>query len=143
MTELYALAAEVGGVVCGTENFSEYHLGYFTLHGDAASDIEPAHGYFKSEVWKMAGHFALPQDIISQIPSAGLWLGQTDEGELGFRYPVADAVIKWFASYNWMDKLGITQDEVGRVVAQIKRTDHKRRAKPTWCYPGRFDFVPA
>ena len=50
MIELYALASEIGGIVCGTENLSEYYLGYFTLHGDSASDIEPIHGYSRPRV---------------------------------------------------------------------------------------------
>jgi NAD+ synthetase len=44
MVELFDLARRIGGVVSGTENFSEYLTGYFTLHGDEASNVEPIHG---------------------------------------------------------------------------------------------------
>lgn len=142
MTELYALAAEVGGVVCGTENLTEYHLGYFTLHGDAASDIEPIHGLFKTEVWNMARYFSLPEDIVSQAPSAELWANQTDEGELGFSYSVADAVIKTHASFSWLTQLEISQEEAEKVIRRIEGTDFKRRSKPVWNFPGRNDFIP-
>jgi NAD+ synthase len=142
MIELYALAADIGGIVCGTENYSEYHLGYFTLHGDAASDIEPIHGLLKTELKKVALYLGLPLGVVDQVPSAELWAGQTDEAELGFSYAVADAIIRTRADSRWMDSLEISHQDLTIVVNRIKATAFKRREKPVFNLPNRVDFSP-
>jgi NAD+ synthase len=90
----YALARKFGALVAGTENLSEYMLGYFTKHGDAACDFSPIRHLYKTQVWELARKLGVPKVIIDQKPSADLWEGQTDEGELGFDYLTADKVIK-------------------------------------------------
>ncbi len=93
MIMLYDLAKEHNALVLGTENKSEYYLGYFTRFGDEASDIEPIRHLFKTQVYKLAEYLNVPKHIITQKPTAGLWLGQTDESEFGFSYKEADIVL--------------------------------------------------
>lgn len=83
-------AKKLNALVVGTENKSEKLLGYYTRFGDEAADIEPIIHLYKTEVIKLARELKIPQEIINQQPSAGLWLEQTDEGELGFTYKEAD-----------------------------------------------------
>lgn len=92
MILLFDKAREVDGLVCGTENKSEHLLGYFTRYGDGASDIEPIVGLYKTQVYELARYLGIPDRFIDKSPSAGLWAGQTDEGEFGFTYEEADAV---------------------------------------------------
>ena len=93
MIILFDLAKQIGGLVCGTENKSEKLLGYFTRFGDAASDIEPISHLYKTQVYQLAKYLKVPENIINQSPTAGLWDGQTDEGEFGFTYEEADQVL--------------------------------------------------
>ena len=93
MIVLFDVAAELHALVCGTENRSENLLGYFTRFGDAASDIEPIHDLYKTEVWTAARLLGVPETVIAKHPTAGLWGGQTDEDELGFSYRDADPVL--------------------------------------------------
>ncbi len=93
MIILYDLAKKYNALVCGTENKTEHLLGYFTRFGDQASDIEPIEHLYKTQVYQLAEHLGLPEDIIQQQPSAGLWIGQTDEGQFGFTYEEADQVL--------------------------------------------------
>ena len=93
MIILFDLAKKVKGLVCGTENKSENLLSYFTRFGDQASDIEPIEHLYKTQVYQLAQHLCLPDEIINQQPSAGLWKGQTDEGQFGFSYEEADQVL--------------------------------------------------
>jgi len=93
MILLYDLAKKHNALVCGTENKSENLLGYFTRFGDQASDIEPIEHLYKTQVYKLAEYLKIPQAIIKQEPSAGLWHGQTDEGQFGFTYEEADQVL--------------------------------------------------
>lgn len=93
MIILYDLAKKYDALVCGTENKSENLLGYFTRFGDQASDIEPIEHLYKTQIIQLAKYLAVPKSVISQAPSAGLWQGQTDEGQFGFSYQEADEVL--------------------------------------------------
>lgn len=99
MIHVFDLAKKHKALVCGTENRSEYHLGYFTRFGDAASDFELINHLYKTQVRQLASYLRVPQSIIDAAPSAGLWEGQTDEQEMGFSYEEADPVL-----YLYFDK---------------------------------------
>lgn len=106
MVILYDLAKKHQALVCGTENKSEFRLGYFTRFGDEASDFEPIQHLYKTQVYQLAKYLNIPKNIILQVPTAGLWEGQTDEGEFGFSYKEADIVL-----YLYFDK--------GKAISQI------------------------
>jgi NAD+ synthase len=93
MIILFDLAKKVNGLVIGTENKSEHLLSYFTRYGDQASDIEPIEHLYKTQVYQLAKHLGVPDILRSQTPTAGLWQGQTDEGQFGFTYEEADQVL--------------------------------------------------
>lgn len=93
MTLVYDLAKTHQALVCGTENKSEYLLGYFTLFGDQAADLELFHHLYKVQVIQLAKYLEVLEKIIKKPPSAGLWPGQTDEKELGFSYQEADPIL--------------------------------------------------
>ena len=96
MILLYDLSKKHNALVLGTENKSEYLLGYFTRFGDQASDFEPIQHLYKTQVYKMAKFLGVPKNIIKKEPTAGLWHGQTDEGEFGFTYQEADQVLFYY-----------------------------------------------
>lgn len=118
MIYIYDLAKQLNALVVGTENKSEHLLGYYTRFGDAAADIEPLIHLYKTEVIQMAKELGLPEAVIAQIPTAGLWQGQTDEQELGFSYVAADAVLQ-----------GKKQD--ARVVKRLTQVEFKKRVPYT------------
>lgn len=93
MIILFDLAKKINGLVCGTENKTENLLGYFTRFGDQASDIEPIEHLYKTQIFQLAKYLGVPKTIREQKPTAGLWAGQTDEGEFGFSYTDADQVL--------------------------------------------------
>ena len=93
MVSLYYVANQMGYLVAGAGNRSEITIGYFTKHGDAGADILPLGNLVKKEVREMARNLGVPQAIIDKAPSAGLWLGQTDESEMGFTYDTLDRYI--------------------------------------------------
>jgi NAD+ synthase len=93
MIVLFDLAKRYNALVVGTENKTEHVLSYFTRYGDQASDIEPIEHLYKTQVYQLAKYLEIPQSIIDQAPTAGLWKGQTDEGEFGFTYSEADQVL--------------------------------------------------
>jgi len=117
-------------LVLGTENRSEHYLGYYTRFGDEASDLEPLRGLFKTEVVQLARYLGLPPSIVDAAPSAGLWQGQTDEGEFGFTYAEADSVLHAMFDRQWKEdeivRLGIPHDIVRKVMAWVRRVEFKR-----------------
>jgi NAD+ synthase len=106
MTVLFDQAKKHGALVLGTSNKSEIFLGYSTVFGDNASSLNPIGDLYKQQVWQLARHLALPEQVVAKRPSADLWPGQTSEEELGFDYGTADEVL-----YLLFDQ-GLSGDEV-------------------------------
>lgn len=86
MATLYAIANRLNCLVAGTGNRCEIAIGYYTKYGDGGVDLLPLASLVKSEVRALARALGVPGQVIDKAPSAGLWLGQTDEGEMGFTY---------------------------------------------------------
>lgn len=138
------LANRLSGLVLGTENRTEHLLGHFTVGGDEESDLELLSPYLKSQVRTLASRLGVPAAIVAKAPSADLFAGQTDEGELGYSYADADAVL--FATGGDAARrpealaLGVPAAVVDRVLARVARTAFKRRPKPT--FPGALAGAP-
>jgi NAD+ synthase len=98
MIMLYDLAKKNNALVLGTEDKSEFLLGYFTRFGDEASDIEPIRHLYKTQVYALAKYLGVPRTIINQKASPELWVGQTAEQELGFLYSEADIVLHLYCN---------------------------------------------
>lgn len=133
MATLYYFANNLNYLVVGTGNKSEISVGYFTKYGDGGCDILPLGDLLKTEVRELARVLELPEEIINRVPSAGLWKGQTDEGEMGLRYEDLDEILLAIEA----GKGSLTPKEVvARVKRLIEVSQHKRSAvavfkKPT------------
>ncbi|MFC2034746.1 NAD(+) synthase [Chloroflexota bacterium] len=93
MLTLYYLANQLKYMVVGSSNKSELSVGYFTKYGDGGADILPLGNLVKGKVRELASFLDIPDAIIVKPPSAGLWPGQTDEGDLGFTYDELDGYL--------------------------------------------------
>jgi NAD+ synthase len=93
MVVLFDRAAKLGALVAGTSNRTESLLGYFTIFGDGACSLKPIAHLYKCQVKAISRHLGVPDAILRKAPSADLWQGQTDEGELGFTYDEADQIL--------------------------------------------------
>jgi NAD+ synthase len=101
---LYDQSNEKKALVLGTGNKTEILLGYSTLYGDSASAINPLGDLYKTQVWQLAELLKCPKQIIKKKPSADLWTGQTDEGELGFTYREADELLYYIIDQRYSDE---------------------------------------
>lgn len=117
MCTLYFFANKLNYLVCGSGNRSELTVGYFTKYGDGGVDIAPLAHLTKKEVREIAAFLGIPERIIAKPPSAGLWPGQTDEGEMGLTYEVLDRFL-----------LGDTVQEPDRtkILSLAEKSAHKR-----------------
>lgn len=100
---LYDQSSEYNAFVLGTGNKTEILLGYSTLYGDSASALNPIGDLYKTQVWQLAELLKCPKQIIKKKPSADLWKGQTDEGELGFTYREADELLYYMVDQRLND----------------------------------------
>jgi NAD+ synthase len=124
MITLYYVANLSRGIVVGTGNKTESMIGYFTKYGDGGVDVLPIGELLKTEVRGMARELGVPQPVIDKAPSAGLWLGQTDEQEMGFSYAELER-------YLTGDPEAITPALALRLERMIRATEHKRSIVPT------------
>lgn len=122
MVTLYALGQSKNLLVCGTSNKSEYETGYFTKYGDSGVDLMPLASFLKREIREMARVLNVPERIINKAPSAGLYEGQTDEGDMGFTYDVLD---EYLATGKINDPKARERIDVMR-----RRSEHKRKPIP-------------
>ncbi|HOJ45535.1 MAG TPA: NAD(+) synthase [Bacilli bacterium] len=121
MVTLYAFAQARRSLVLGTDNWDESYTGYFTKYGDGAVDLLPIIELTKGEVYEAARLLGVPHQVIDRPPSAGLFPGQTDEGEMGVKYADLDAFL-----------LGkkVANDVVERIKRLHTMSAHKRDPIP-------------
>lgn len=126
MTALYYTANRDRLLVVGTSNLPERMVGYFTKWGDGAADILPLGNFAKREVVQLAHALGIPPEIADRPPSAGLFPGQTDEGEMGITYRELDA---YFRSEP------VTPQTRARIERMIAASGHKRATAPIFAGP--------
>jgi NAD+ synthase len=134
MVTWYARANQENRIVLGTGNKSEIMVGYFTKYGDGGSDILPIGELYKTNVWDLSSHIGIPEKILNKTPTAGLWQGQTDEGELGITYRELDSILYLTLEKGLTERdiveWGIGKEKVEKVMRLMKQSMHKREALP-------------
>ncbi|TXT60442.1 MAG: NH(3)-dependent NAD(+) synthetase [Promethearchaeota archaeon] len=129
MTTLYYIGQSLGlYLVAGTGNRTEIAIGYFTKYGDGGVDFEPIGDLYKCEVRALAKELEVPKKIIERAPSAGLWKGQTDEGEIGMTYDEMDEII-YRIDYN-LDLSDLNKENVKKVRYMMQSSSHKKKMPP-------------
>ena len=134
MIVLYDQSEVFKGLVIGTSNKTEILLGYSTQYGDAASAINPIGDLYKAHVRQLSRALNLPEEILNKAPSADLWEGQTDEGELGFAYEDADKLLYLLVDQRYSPRecveAGFEEKFVDAVVGRVRRSQFKRMQPP-------------
>jgi len=123
MTALYAVAAAENRLVAGTGNRSERYMGYFTKWGDGACDFNPIGDLTVTEIYEFLTWLKAPESIIKKAPSAGLFEGQTDEGEMGVTYAAID---------RFLAGEPVSEAEAAVIGRFHDRSGHKRRLPPVY-----------
>jgi NAD+ synthase len=134
MIVLYDQTEVFKGLPIGTSNKTEILLGYTTLWGDMASAINPIGDLYKTQIRQLARAMNVPAPIIDKPPSADLWVGQTDEGELGFTYEEVDKLLFLLIDQRYSPQecveAGFEEKFVNLVATRIQRTQFKRMMPP-------------
>jgi len=131
MSILYDLSAAHDALVLGTSNKTELLLGYGTVHGDLASALNPIGDLYKTQVRHLARHLGIARRILAKTPTADLYPGQTDEGEMGFTYSRVDQLLYFLVDLRGGTeeaiRLGFPPALVTKVLRMIRRSQYKRR----------------
>jgi NAD+ synthase len=126
----YYYANKYTKVVVGTSNKTELLTGFFTKYGDGGVDFMPFGDLFKTQIRQLAGYLNLPDNIINKTPSPGLFLEQTDEGELGIDYETLDLILFLLENGNVKEKIsnkiGVSEIIVQSIIDRVKNNQHKR-----------------
>ena len=134
MIVLYDRSAAFDALVIGTSNKTEALLGYGTLHGDMAAAMQPIGDLYKTQLRAVARELGVPEEVVAKPPSADLWPGQTDEGELGRSYDALDRALFALVDRRWtVDRCvaaGMERSLVEWVSRRVSRMEFKRQLAP-------------
>jgi len=125
MTTLYYVANRLNYIVAGTGNRTEIAIGYYTKYGDGGVDVLPLGSLVKSDVRALARELGVPARVIEKPPSAGLWAGQTDEGEMGFTYAELE-------DYLLRGPDAVAPATVMKIERLARASEHKRHLPPVF-----------
>jgi len=131
----YLVANTENALVLGTGNRTESLTGYFTKYGDGAVDCHPIANLYKQQVRQLARHVGVPQEIAERTPTAGMWVDQTDEGELGVEYDTLDSILALaiegeVGTSATARIVGVDREIVERVRDLFEQSGHKRSMPP-------------
>lgn len=131
MIVLYDQSVDWGGLVMGTSNKTEFLLGYSTIYGDSGVALQPIADLYKAQVRQLSQALGVPTSIIDKPPSADLWVGQTDEQELGFTYDEADQVLyllvdERYTAEEAAEASGFSLEFVEKIWERVKANHYKR-----------------
>jgi NAD+ synthase len=148
MIVLYDQSEAFKGLVVGTGNKTEILLGYTTLYGDSANALNPIGDLYKTQVRQLSRALGVPPGIVDKPPSADLWKGQTDEGELGFTYAEVDRLLYLLVDQRYSPEdcveAGFESEFVQNVVERVRRNHFKRVLPPVAKLTNRtigYDFL--
>ena len=130
MITLFDLSVAHTALPIGTGNKTERLLGYFTWHADDSPPVNPLGDLFKTQVWTLARHMGVPEEIVSKPATADLIVGQTDEQDLGISYGRADLILCHLLRGDTAEAVaskGFDSDEIAVVQKRLESTHWKRR----------------
>lgn len=130
MIILFDQSMAFNGLVVGTSNKTEALLGYTTVFGDNAAAVHPVGDLYKNQVRQLSRAMGVPAAIVDKPPSADLWAGQTDEGELGFSYDEVDQLLYLMVDRRFsLDEAihaGFSRGFVEKAWQTVQRNHYKR-----------------
>jgi len=134
MIVMYDQSESFKGLPIGTSNKTEILLGYTTIWGDMAAALNPIGDLYKTQVRQLSHALGIPAAILDKAPSADLWVGQTDEGELGFTYEEVDKLLhllidQRFSPQECVEE-GFDETFVSLVITRVRRNQFKRMMPP-------------
>ena len=140
MTTLYAFASSHNYLVAGTGNkVEDFGVGFYTKYGDGGVDISPIADLLKSEVFQLAKHLNVIQEILEAKPTDGLWGDdRSDEDQIGASYDELEWAMQHISS-PLTQLFSERQKEVLKIYSQLNKANkHKMLPIPVCEIPDDF-----
>ena len=140
----YFHADRLNYAVIGTPNRLEYDQGFFVKNGDGSADLKPIAHLYKTQVYAMARHFRLPEEICSAVPTTDTYSLPQGQDEFYYALPYAQMDLALWAldhgrpAAELAGALGLTEAQAQRVyddIANKRRTTHYLHARPVLVEP--------
>jgi len=133
MLVLFDQSARRNALPVGTGNKTERLMGYFTWHADDTPPVNPIGDLYKTQVWALARHLGVPNEVVDKPPSADLEANQTDESDLGITYAKADRILNLILLGYRDDAIAARGYDLTEVRLVRRRVDstHWKRHLPT------------
>lgn len=126
----YYHADRLNYAVAGTPNRLEYDLGFFVKGGDGAADFKPIAHLYKSQVYQLAEHLGVPEEICRRPPTTDTYSLAQSQEEFYFSMPLEQMDLCLYGKDHDIDAegmapiVGLTAEQVNRAYAMI---DSKRK----------------
>ena len=126
MSILYYHAEGLNYAVVGTTNKNEHDLGFFVKWGDGGVDINPIRHLFKTQIYQIAKHLDIMEEIQKRIPTTDTYPGGSTQEEFFYRIPFDILDTIWLgyerkkSNVEIAEALGLTAEQVAHVVADLE-----------------------
>ena len=111
MSMLYYHAERLHYAVIGTPNKHEVEQGFFVKYGDGGADVMPIGHLYKTQVYQLASHLGVPQEIIDRTPTTDTYTAEQTQEDFFYQMPFKSMDLIWFGWEN-----GYPAEEVGKVM---------------------------
>tara|TARA_R110002167_G_scaffold192376_3_gene394858 strand:- start:263 stop:1228 length:966 start_codon:yes stop_codon:yes gene_type:complete len=113
MSMLYYHAERLHCAVIGTPNKHEVEQGFFVKYGDGGADVMPIGHLYKTQVYQLAKHLGVPQEIIDRTPTTDTYTAEQTQEDFFYQMPFKEMDLVW---YGWENNY--PAEEVGRVMGK-------------------------
>ncbi|MEZ4971000.1 MAG: NAD(+) synthase [Flavobacteriaceae bacterium] len=139
MSMLYYHAERLHCAVIGTPNKHEVEQGFFVKYGDGGADVMPIGHLYKTQVYQLAKHLGVPQEIIDRTPTTDTYTAEQTQEDFFYQLPFKEMDLIW---YGWennypaeevgkvMDKTAVEIENIYKSFERKKKTTEYLRMKP-------------
>lgn len=111
MSMLYYHGERLHYAVIGTPNKHEVEQGFFVKYGDGGADVMPIGHLYKTQVYQIAHHIGVPQEIIARTPTTDTYTAEQTQEDFFYQMPFEQMDLIW---YGWEN--GYAANEVGKIM---------------------------
>lgn len=139
MSMVYYYAEKMYYMVIGTANKHEIDQGFFVKYGDGGADFYPQANLYKTQVYQLARHLGVPEEIIQRTPTTDTYSAEQTQEEFFFQLPFEIMDTLWYGFENDYspeevgEVMGMTAEEVQIIFenfARKRKTTGSLRADP-------------